>query len=174
MSEQTHIVKTDKRKYCQREEQIDAANLIRLRFQNKLSYEQIAKIVGTSRQNVHHRIQEVVGNLPNSEEIEAHDKSYVPIMKGVRAVLTKDLIDKDKRKKATLGNVGYVLRNVNDIIRLEEGKSTSNIAYADMSRDLKEMDRDIIELEANLGVDNSSDNANNSSGWVPILGDWFT
>ena len=141
---------------------IDAGLLVRLRYVNKLSYEQIGTLVGSSRQNVQQRIRALIGDLPNNEEIQAVNDSFIPILKGIRSILSKNLVDSGKLKEASLNNVAYAFDKVNNAVRLEEGKSTQNVAYADMSREMKELDRDIRELQDGLpeildidAVDNS-------------------
>ncbi len=85
--------------------------------------------------------------------MEIRDKNKLTIWKGIRDELSIELLDKRKRQKATLGNVAYAVDKLNENIRLEEGKSTANVAYADMARGMEDLDQEIKKLGSELGVE---------------------
>jgi hypothetical protein len=42
--------------------------------------------------------------------------------------LLRDMVDSDKRKRASLNNVAYAFQNIHNARRLESNQSTSNVA----------------------------------------------
>jgi predicted DNA-binding protein YlxM (UPF0122 family) len=107
---------------------IDLALAIDLRFKHNLSYREIAARLGVCHQAVQQRLNSVIKLLGEPDENNAYDKNRAHFLTGIERQLIKQLIDKNKIKKATLGNVAYALDKVNNILRLERGQATNNQA----------------------------------------------
>jgi hypothetical protein len=58
-----------------------------------------------------------------------------------------DMLDTKRRKGASLNNVAYALNAVNNMNRLENNLSTSNISFNNMSDSLEEIRAQRIQLE---------------------------
>jgi predicted DNA-binding protein YlxM (UPF0122 family) len=105
---------------------INVTQALKYRFENHLTYEEIAEKFGVCRSAVQQRIAKVIDYLGNPEENQAYDHNKQYFMTGVERQLLKQLLDKNKAKKATMGNVAYALDKVNNILRLERGQATGN------------------------------------------------
>ena len=99
--------------------------LVELRFQGK-SNPEIAKMFGISRQAVHQRLSGFLANL-DAGKLEAYRKNRVALFEYIEATLLSELVNPDRVKKATLGNVAYALTQVHQARRLEAGESTQNL-----------------------------------------------
>jgi len=73
----------------------------------------------------------------------------VPLLKATLARTLNGLNDPDKMEKASLNNVAYALTQVHTALRLEEGKSTANVSYADALRELKAAKMELKNLNEN-------------------------
>jgi predicted DNA-binding protein YlxM (UPF0122 family) len=105
---------------------IDLALAIEYRYKNNLSYQAIADKFGVCKQAVQQRLTNIVKLLGDNEENEAYDRNRSQFLTGIERQLVKQLIDRKKIKKASLGNIAYAMDKVNNIIRLEKGLSTGN------------------------------------------------
>jgi hypothetical protein len=72
-----------------------------------------------------------VENLPNSQELERLDSVRGEMIKATYFTNLSHLSDPAKLKKASLNNVAYSTGQLHNMLRLEEGKSTSNIFSAE-------------------------------------------
>ena len=65
--------------------------------------------------------------------------------------MVQAMMDPESIAKASLNNRAYAFTQVHNARRLEEGKSTSNVSYADFTRQMSDLDREIAELEREIG-----------------------
>jgi len=136
---------------------VDISKALKLRLQHHLSYDMIAEQLGIGKSTLHKALKPFLDLIDNPEAISGFNANKAAILEGAQVSLLSDLVDKDKRKKATLGNVGYVLDKLDGMIRLERGQSTSNIAtlteYRDSAREAQRIREEIARLEAELGIE---------------------
>jgi hypothetical protein len=90
-------------------------------------------------------------------EVEPFKRHRAEILAGKQAEILKSLTNEELKKASVYQRVG-MFGILYDKERLERGQSTQNVAYAEMEREMSEIDREIEVLEAELGktVDNSS------------------
>jgi len=125
---------------------IDLDRAIDLRLKG-LTYQEIATIFGVTKSAVSERL---TGYIAENIDVQGFKTHRAEILAGKQAEIIKSLTDDDIKKSSPYQRVG-MFGILYDKERLERGQSTANVAYADYSRDLKEMDREIVELEAELG-----------------------
>ncbi len=111
-----------------------------------MSLKDIGDIQGVDRQTVALDIARLNALIPNNSTIESLDKMKVPILKGTMLKLIEGMNSQDKLKDASLNNAAYAFTQVHTALRLEEGKSTSNVSYADSLRALKEAKEELKKL----------------------------
>lgn len=106
--------------------QIPLERLIELRAK-RLSYNEIAKIVGCTKQNVWLRIQ---GYAKDCEDVEEFKANRADLMASIQHRILSS-IDNDEIKKAPLATKLMSYGILYDKERLERGQSTQNISVAD-------------------------------------------
>ncbi len=111
-----------------------------------MSLQDIGDIQGVDRQTVALDIARLNKLIPNNTTIESLDKMKVPILKGTMLKLIEGLNSQEKMKDASLNNAAYAFTQIHTALRLEEGKSTSNVSYADSLRALKEAKEELKKL----------------------------
>lgn len=119
-----------------------------IEYRNKgLSYEEIARILGCTKQNVWERLQPFRQSIDNIKGINDNRANVLSV---VSDSILNSLTADDIKKSSGYQKVGmYAL--LYDKYRLETNQSTANIAYTDMSRRLSELDSEINRLSEELG-----------------------
>jgi predicted DNA-binding protein YlxM (UPF0122 family) len=107
---------------------IDINLAIQLRYKNQLSYQAIADQFGVSRQAIEQRLSRITKMIGEPEDNQAYDNNRSYFLNGIERQLLAQIIDTNKVKKATLGNIAYAVDKINNILRLERGQSTLNQA----------------------------------------------
>jgi predicted DNA-binding protein YlxM (UPF0122 family) len=102
---------------------LDTSDLVKLRIDNKLSYQQIADIAGKSKQAIHSKIKKL---LP-TEDTNIYKNQRADILANLQYKLLSSIDDKDI-KKAPVGSRVLAACQIYDKERLERGQSTENIA----------------------------------------------
>jgi len=124
------------------------SRLIELRNKG-LTYQEIATIVGRTKQTVHERLQDHIREIDNLKSFKDTKADFLAIQ---QARILNNLTTEDIKKSSAYQKVGMfsVLHNQE---RLERGESTSNIAYADLTGKLGEMQAKRKALEKELGIE---------------------
>lgn len=107
---------------------IDVTKAFELRFKNKLSFQQIADIFQVSKQAVKERIDKFTKFIPDIDELETYRINKADILEAVQLKHVEALHDPERIKKASLNNVAFAFKEVNNAIRLERDEPTQNIA----------------------------------------------
>ena len=129
---------------------IDVAKALQLRHSNGLTDTQIAKQFSCTTGVVQRALKRFNKILLPARELQAYQEKKAGILESVEATLVCDLIDGEKRKKASLNNTAYALAQVANMTRLEKGLTTSNVAYVDMTSSLEEIQQRRKQLEEAL------------------------
>lgn len=116
-----------------------------------LSYREIGELMGVSKQAIHQAIKKFEKILLPKEQLDVYRDKKTEILDSVEFELMNEMLDSEKRKKASLNNVAYSLGTLHGINRLEKGQSTSNISFQDMSNTLAEIQAERKQLEEALG-----------------------
>jgi hypothetical protein len=106
------------------------ATALQLHIEKHLSFAQVAKIIGHPKSTTHRKIANFLKYLkaPQTDLNNQLYDEHITKLKKNRAVEMLILMgDKEKQKSATLGNLGYVLGQLDQSIRLDQGQPTSNI-----------------------------------------------
>lgn len=130
---------------------VDIKRALSLRVNNNLSYQEIANILNIKRPTLYKALRPFADLVKNPETIDAYVSQRPALLNAVEMELVLNLVDKEKLKKATLGNIAYAHDKISTARRLEEGKSTANIAH--LNADLKDLDREIADLDRVLGME---------------------
>ncbi len=105
----------------------DTARLYQLHFEQGLSFAEIGKLYGTTKQAVFDRLHRLLQILPNREQLEVYKKNKPAILNAAEMKVLGYMLDDEKLQKANLNNAAYTFTQLTQARRLEEGKSTVNI-----------------------------------------------
>jgi len=89
--------------------------------------------------------------VQSPEIIEQYQNSRANLLTSAELQMVQAMMDPESIAKASLNNRAYAFTQVHNARRLEEGKSTSNVSYADFTRQMSDLDREIAELEREIG-----------------------
>lgn len=105
---------------------VDLPAAIKLHFTHNLKQSDIAKLQGVTRQAIDQALRPYKQFFKDNNVTE-YQSIKADMFEAAEMQLLKDVIDKQRRKKASLNNVAYALGQVNNVKRLETGQSTANI-----------------------------------------------
>jgi hypothetical protein len=126
---------------------IPLQQLLELRAKG-LSFNDIAKIVGCNKSNVHNRLKEYKEELEQLDSFKDNRADYFAI---TQAKLLNSIDESDIKRMAPASRItGAAI--LYDKERLERGKSTANVSYADMCRDAAQLEAEIAQLRQELGM----------------------
>ena len=108
-------------------QKIDPIKAFKLRYQNHLTYQEIADQFGATKQSVIERIRRLSALLMPKEQQEEYEQVKVGLLSSVEHHLLASLADPAKLEKASLNNIAYSLTQIHVMKRLEENKSTANV-----------------------------------------------
>jgi len=103
---------------------IDTLDIAALRFQRKLTLQEIADKYGVSKQAIHTRLAKFAA-LAEPETIERYEAEKPKLLSMVEKVLLKDMLDPVRREKASLNNVAYSFSQVYQANRTSRGLAGS-------------------------------------------------
>lgn len=106
---------------------IDIGEALKLRLVNRLSYGQIAKLQGVSKQSVEARLSKFLRLLSNYELVDEYENSRGNILSSAELELLYNLLDPAKLKKAGLSDVSRAFAQVANQRRLTRGEATQNL-----------------------------------------------
>lgn len=132
---------------------IDVMYALKLRLESGLTYKQIAKQLGCSHQAIAKQLAKFKDLLDNPEAIRAYEANRPKLYSAAEMLILEKMVEPGVLKKATLGNYAYALDKMYQINRLEQGKSTSNVAYQDITQDLSAIDKEIQAIEGGASDD---------------------
>jgi hypothetical protein len=124
---------------------IPISKIIELR-NKKLTYSQIGKILGCSRENICMRLQPFRHSIENIKQVKDNRADTLAV---ISDTVLNSLTIEDIKKASAYQRVG-MFGILYDKERLERGESTQNVAYANLSD--KDLDTKIQELERKLGT----------------------
>ena len=146
VSQEVHGYRTKRKEQIELGHVVDIKRAVQLRLKG-MTYPDIAKIMGVTKQAVHKALLPLANILAKTEQLPAYQANKADIIDNLQAEMARCLVDPEKIKKATLGNVAYAMRQLNDIGRLERDLSTSNVAYADLTKTIDEIDSEISTIQ---------------------------
>ena len=81
----------------------------------------------------------------DGQSLEAYQDNKVALLSGIEQEILSLLLDTDKQKKASLGNLGYVFTQLHQARRLESGQSTQNLLLHEI---VEAVERDLAKERA--------------------------
>ncbi len=105
----------------------DSIKLFQLHFEQSLSFAEIGRLYGTTKQAVYDRLHRLMQHLPNKEQVEVYKANKPAILNAAEMKVLGYMLDDGKLEKANLNNTAYTFTQLTQARRLEEGKSTVNI-----------------------------------------------
>ena len=126
----------NKPKTVGRPAKIEIGEALKLRLVNKLSYGQIAKLMGVTKQSVEARLSKLLRLLENFGLIEDYENLRGNILTSAEMELLYRLLDPAKLEKAGLGEISRAFAQIAAQRRLNSGQSTQNIGVAIRLEDL--------------------------------------
>ena len=115
----------------------DIKAAINLRFRNGLSYSKIARQLSAPVSSIYKALKPLEGILKNSSPAIAYESNKADILSAIEFELASQLMNKQKINKASLNNIAYSFKMVNEVNRLEKMLPTA--ISLDLSPALKEM-----------------------------------
>lgn len=128
-------------------ETIPLARIIELR-NKKLTYDQIGKILGCTRQNIHERLK---GLIPHIEGLQSFKDNDADVMTVLRSVILTSLTPEDIKKASAYQRVG-MYGILYDKEALARGKVTEIIGYIDMNVAFAQVVAERAKLAKELGI----------------------
>ena len=115
----------------------DVKAAINLRFKNGLSYSKIARQLSAPVSSIHKALKPLEAILKNQSPAVVYESNKADILSVIEFELASQLMNRKKIKKASLNNIAYSFKMVNDVNRLERMLPTS--ISLDLSPQLAEM-----------------------------------
>jgi hypothetical protein len=116
---------------AQRQFAKDIAEIVKLRFSSRLSYEDIGKITGYSREKISKLCEPFKIIMEEPERIAAFKGNEASLLDGVRMLMVQGMVDqlsdKERRETLDLSRLTYGYGVLFDKARLERGESTANV-----------------------------------------------
>ncbi len=130
----------------------DRAKALQMMMVQGLGVCQIARQMGVKHQSITEGLKRFKGFLENIDIVPAYSANKTKFLDSAEVTLLKDMMDDDRRASASLNNVAYAYQQVANQNRLEQGKSTVNINYADVCADLTNIAQQRADLAAQKAV----------------------
>ena len=108
---------------------IKPIEMLKMRL-NNLTVTEIAKLSNTTPSNVTQRLTSVFSKLEllcDKKKLAEYKEKKNDILTATEFEIIKYMLQKGTLKAASLNNLAYTLQNVNNINRLEQGKSTQHL-----------------------------------------------
>jgi hypothetical protein len=117
----------------------DIATALKMRFINRMSYGQIGDALGTSKQNVHQRLQRFLKLIDEPQALEAFESFRGDILSSAELTLIELLVDPKNTAEANYGELVKGFKEIFTAGRLARNQSTANIRYTDLTRERTEL-----------------------------------
>ena len=121
---------------------VDLLKAYKLRVQHGLTYQQIADATGQPKSSIHRALTDLMTLLDDPERLQHYEDARPKLFTAVEERLMQSLVDEEVIEKASLRDRAVTFGIVHDKRRLEDGKSTSNLAV---------LGKLIVDAEARLG-----------------------
>lgn len=137
---------------AKKDEKFDLAQAVKLRLKNGLTYEEIGKVFGVTKQTAHTNIQRFLKLLPTEEELVNYEANKSKILSHLELKLIEKMADDDAIKEASLNNAAYAFQQVATQNRLEKGLATEITDSFHINATLEDLQRREQELLKKIDV----------------------
>ena len=110
---------------------VDRFNLpeaLRLRVVHGMTYPEIAKKYGTSKQRVHQQLQPFLKLTGDPETLKTYQENRATFFDGLSLKLLKQALTSGVIDRANLGEISTSIERLYKLMRLETNQSTENVA----------------------------------------------
>ena len=111
---------------------LDVGKAYELR-QRGLTYQEIGDRYGVTNGAVHLQLKRFQALLPDPGVTKHYDDHRANVLTAVEHALVQDMLDPERRAKASLNNTAYAFQQVANLRRLEQGKATSHVAILQLA-----------------------------------------
>ena len=105
------------------QKKIDLLKALKMRLVNKMSFREIGSHFNCSGAAVYQRLKRFSSIVQDPALNEAYNQNKISILAGIERILVQEIVNTDKLKVASVNNLAYALRQINDIMTREKGKS---------------------------------------------------
>lgn len=133
---------------------IKPVEILKLKLKG-LTHSEIARLANTSVSNVTQRLHSVISKLElltDKDKLADYKAKKVDILTGVEYEILKYMTSKETLKAASLNNLAYSLQNINNISRLEQGKSTANLSHLHALHDSLQSKLDELDIQLDVST----------------------
>jgi len=123
-----------------------------LKYLHGLSDNAAAKQLDAPIRTIQRNIAAIEKILRPIEKVETYVQKRVSILTAIELKIIEHMADAGVLKRASINNLAYAFQQIHTARRLEEGKSTANIQYADAIRARAEVDRARKEISERYEV----------------------
>ena len=134
-----------------RRRKIDIGKALQLRIEGKLTYKEIAKQLGHSKQGIIKALKPFINLLKDPGAVSAYNHNRSKFLNAVEMELVAEMVDPDKVKKASINNIAYAANTVHNMYRLNEGQTTQNTG--NIVHVLLDLKKDLDTWQDKLGGD---------------------
>jgi hypothetical protein len=127
---------------------------LKLRIQQGISYEAIARIMHVDPSTVVRGLKPLEALLQNPELVAASQDHMPTLLDSAKLTLLSSMVHPERIAKASVNNLAYAMTQVDTISRLDRGQSTSNVsgllrvisdAHLDLPRRLRALPQAQVE-----------------------------
>ena len=133
---------------------IDIGKALKLRFENGLTYKEIAATLNCSKRGIIKALKPFISLLTHPESLEHYKANRSKFLNAAEQRFVAEMVHPDKLKSASVNNLAYAANTVHNMYRLNEDKSTQNTesiihVYHELNDSIKEMRTQLEESEGN-------------------------
>ena len=129
---------------------VDVPKALVLRLKNHLTYNQIGKQFNCDKAAVHRALAPFVEALKDIEAVKAFEENETSLISAAKMKIFTFMVNNETLKKASLNNLAYSYKELDNVKRLEEGKATARIDYVDYTKSLADLEKEIAEERAKI------------------------
>jgi hypothetical protein len=130
------------------EVRFDLCRAVDLRLKG-MSIAEIAKFLHVQQNTVSYHFSKLFTLFNGDPEVlKLYERSRGDFLKRLQMTVGVEVFDPAKLKKSSINNLAYAFKNFYDCERLEAGKSTQNIAYADVVRAMNQEKMTLDKLKS--------------------------
>ena len=122
------------------------AKAVMLRLKGN-TLEDISKLLGVRLCTTQYHFGKLQAAFQDPEVLQLYEKNRGDFLKSLQLTVGTEIFDRKKLSKASVNNLAYAYRQFYDCGRLEEGRSTANVSYADIIRQKEEVEAELRELQ---------------------------
>ena len=129
---------------------LDIRRALNLRMKNGLSYQAIGDKLGFHKTTIFKALKPFRALIKNPDQIAAYRENKATLIDSAQMELIGQIANKEKLKKATLGNVAYGISQLDNVARLERGQATANVNYHVLTESINELEAEEAKIQEEM------------------------